>query len=105
MQAAREGERVTDVLVERTELPVMVVLRIVAEALPWIWMPPAVASCSTPVGTAEDVSAVLLLTRLSVITGLPACRDAAAEGEAAVGQVTSTWLSVTTGLQRDCRCG
>src|SRR6266487_1509627 len=59
------------VFVERTELPVMVVLRIVAEAFPWTWMPPAVASWSTPLGTADDASAVLSLTRLSVIVSVP----------------------------------
>ena len=83
--------------VELIEFAVMVVLRIVAEAFSWTWMPPATAFCSTSLGTVEDASALLWLTRLSVIVSVPpTIVMPPPSADWPLGGVTAAWLPVTT---------
>lgn len=81
---------------ELIEFPVIVEVRIVAEAFSWMWTPPATAFCSTPLGTAEDASALLSLTWLSVIVSVPpTIATPPPSADWPLGGVTAAWLPVT----------
>src|SRR5215216_3806743 len=85
------------VFVELIEFPVMAVLRAVAEAFSWTWMPPPVALWSTSLGTVNDASALLSLTRLSSIVRLPPTISMPPPlVKRPLGALTAAWLSVTT---------
>src|SRR5215216_2823012 len=85
------------VFVELSEFPVMAVLRAVAEAFSWTWMPPPVALWSTSLGTVNDASALLSLTRLSSIVRLPPTISMPPPlVKRPLGALTAAWLSVTT---------